>query len=379
MKSLSRLDNTHFARWFWTVDRIGIALVLTIAMIGVTLLFAAGPGAAARLKIDESFHFPIRQLVFLAPAFALMIAVSMLTQLQARRLGVVVFGLALLAMAATVTMGDLTNGARRWLSIGAFSFQPSEFAKPGFIVLAAWMLAEGKRTPGFPGAAIAFGLYLVFMALLLLAPDYGQAALVTAVWGAMFFIVGGSWVWIAGLVGVGAGALAFGYFFSPHLARRIDAFLAPGSANSYQVDKALEAIREGGPFGTIAEGASVKYQLPDAHTDFIFAVAGEEHGFILCVVIIGLYAALVMHLLRRAGALKSLFAQCAVAGLTALVGLQAFINIAVNLRLLPAKGLTLPFISYGGSSLIAMGLVFGLIFALSRGAESAVRRKEIMP
>jgi cell division protein FtsW len=379
MRSFSRLDNSPLARWFWTVDRVGVALVLTIAMIGVTLLFAAGPGAAARLKIENSFHFPIKQLIFLAPALLLMIAVSMLTPLQARRLGVAVFVGAIIAMVATVVTGDLTNGARRWLSIGPFSFQPSEFAKPGFVVLAAWMLAEGKRSAHFPGAAIAFGLYLVFMALLVLEPDYGQAALVTAVWGAMFFIVGGAWIWIAGLMAVGASGIAFGYFFSPHLAKRIDAFLSPGSANSYQVDKALEAIREGGPFGTMAEGASVKYQLPDAHTDFIFSVAGEEHGFILCVVIIALYAGLVMHFLKRAAALKSLFAQCAVAGLSAMIGLQAFINIGVNLRLLPAKGMTLPFISYGGSSLLAMGLVFGLIFALSRSAGSAVRRKEIMP
>ncbi len=379
MKSVSRLDNSLFARWFWTVDRLGIAMVLTIAMIGLTLLFAAGPGAAARLDIDNSFHFPIRQLVFLAPAFVLMLGVSMLTPLQARRLGVIVFVLALAAMAFTVVGGEVRNGARRWFEIGPVSFQPSEFAKPGFIVLAAWMLAEGKRTPGFPGAAIAFGLYLAFMMLLVLEPDYGQAALVTAVWGVMFFIVGGAWIWIAGLVGVGASGLAFGYFFSPHLAKRIDAFLEPGSSSSYQVDKALEAIRGGGPFGTMAEGASVKYQLPDAHTDFIFSVAGEEHGFLLCVAIIALYAGLVIHLMKRAGTLKSLFAQCAVAGLAAMVGLQAFINMGVNLRLLPAKGMTLPFISYGGSSLIAMGLVFGLIFALSRSASGPARRKEIMP
>ena len=379
MKTLSRLDTSPLARWFWTVDRVGVGLVALIAALGVTLLFAAGPGAAARLHIEDSLHFPVRQLIFLGPAFALMLAVSMLSPLHARRLGVVVFAVMLVAMAYTANFGPVLNGARRWLSLGALSFQPSEFAKPGFVVLSAWMFAEARRTPGFPGASIAFGLYLVFVLLLVREPDYGQATLATAVWATMLFVAGGSWLWLGGLTAVGAGGLAFGYFFSPHLAKRVDAFLEPGSAGSYQVDKALEAIASGGAFGSVETGASVKYQLPDAHTDFIFSVAGEEHGFILCLIIVALYAALVVHFLRRAATMKSLFQQCAVAGLAAMVGLQAFINMAVNLRVLPAKGMTLPFISYGGSSLLAMGLVFGLMLALSRSPGGARRRKEIMP
>lgn len=379
MKLISRLDNSALARWFWTVDRVAIGFVLAIVMVGVTLLFAAGPGAAERLHIHDPLRFPVRQLIFLAPALGVMIGVSMLSPLQARRLGVVVFAAALVAMLATVLFGHNVKGARRWIELGPLVFQASEFAKPGFVVFAAWMLAEGRRTPGFPGAVAAFAAYLLFMALLLLEPDYGQAALVSAVWATMFFVVGGSWRWMAGLAGVATSGLVFGYFFSAHLAKRIAAFVDPGSESSYQVDTALRAIESGGAFGRVAEGASVKYHLPDAHTDFIFAVAGEEHGFVLCAAIIALYAGLVWRLLQRAGALKSVFAQSAVSGLAAMVGLQAFINIAVNMRVLPAKGMTLPFISYGGSSLAAMGLVFGLIFALSRGPGRARTRREIMP
>ncbi|MBY0422491.1 MAG: putative lipid II flippase FtsW [Parvularculaceae bacterium] len=380
MKALSRLDMSPLSRWFWSVDRLGLAIVAIIAALGVTLLFAAGPSASLQYKIDDRFHYPLRQILFLAPAFLVMIGVSMLSPLQARRLGVLLFALALAAMAATVTFGAEINGARRWLSLGPISFQPSEFAKPGFVVFAAWFLAEARRTPGFPGAPIAFGLYLLFIVLLVNEPDYGQAALVTMVWATMLFVAGGAWIWMGGLVGVGAAALAFGYMFSPHIAKRVSAFLDPESgADTFQVDRALQAIREGGAFGSLADGADVKYKLPDAHTDFIFSVAGEEHGFILCAVIIALYGALVLHFLRRAGSMRSLFQQCAITGLTALFGLQAFINMAVNLRLMPAKGMTLPFISYGGSSLLAMGLVFGLILAFSRSPGRAFRRKEIMP
>lgn len=379
MKLAAYIDESALARWLRSLDHVGVFVIAMIATIGVVLAFAAGPGAAARLKIADAFHFPSRQVFFLVPAFGMMLLVSSLSPLGARRLGVVAFFATLSAMAFILLFGDDINGARRWISFGAFLFQPSEFAKSGFVIFAAWMLAEGARRPGFPGAAIAFGAYLGFLLLLIAQPDYGQAALVTAVWGVMFFIIGGAWLWIAGLIGVGAGAIALGYFFSPHIAKRIDAFFSPQSAENYQVNKALEAIAQGGGFGRGGEGAGVKYQLPDAHTDFIFAVAGEEYGFVLCAVIIALYLALVLRLCARAAQARSLFAQCAVGGLAAMIGLQAFINIAVNLRALPAKGMTLPFISYGGSSLLASGFALGLAFALARAPGRAARRKEIMP
>ncbi|MBB5519252.1 FtsW/RodA/SpoVE family cell cycle protein [Amphiplicatus metriothermophilus] len=379
MRALSSSNHSPAALWWRSVDQVGLLLVGLIASIGVALLFAAGPAAAARLGIASSFHFPLRQLVFLVPAFALMIGVSMLTPLQARRLGVVLFLAAAALMLAALLFAPEINGAKRWIALGSFSLQPSELAKPGFVVAASWMLAEGARNPRFPGAAITAGLYALLMALLILQPDYGQAALVTALWLVMLFVVFG-WSWWMIAVGLaGAGSIAGGYFFSPHIARRIEAFLDPAAGETYQVDKALQAIAHGGWFGRGSQGASVKYQLPDAHTDFIYAVAGEEYGFILCAGILALFGALVVRFYARAASLSSLFAQSAVCGLAAMIGLQSFINIAVNLRALPAKGMTLPFISYGGSSLLATGLAFGLIFALSRRHGPAARRKEIMP
>lgn len=379
MKPPSRLDTSLFARWFWSVDRISLALIAAIVLIGSVLLLAAGPVAAARLNIADSFHFPARQIMFLGPALVVMLVVSMMTPLQARRVGSVVFVFAALLIVIAMLTAPEIKGAKRWLSLGAFGVQPSEFAKPGFIIVSAWMLAEGVRNPRFPGAAVSLALYLFLMTMLVLQPDYGQAALMTAVWMIMFFIVGWNWLWIAGLGLAGFGGIAGGYFFSPHLARRIDAFLHPASGETYQVDKAMQAIAHGGAFGASGAGAMVKTELPDAHTDFIFAVAGEEGGFILCAVILALFCALTVRLFIKATGLKSIFAQCAVCGLSAMIGLQSFINMAVNLRALPAKGMTLPFVSYGGSSLLATGLALGLALALTRAQGPVRSRREIMP
>ena len=379
MKAPSRLDTSLIARWWWSVDRLSLALIAVIVMVGFVLLLAAGPAAAARLRIADSFHFPVRQLFFLAPALTLMLGVSLMSPLQARRLGVIVFVGAVAMMGLALLFAPDINGAKRWFSIAGFGVQPSEFAKPGFVITVAWMLAENARNPAFPGKLIAAGLYALLLVLLVLQPDYGQAMLVTAAGGVMFFVVGWSWTSIAALGAMATTALTAGYLFAPHLANRINGFLHPDSAETYQVDKALEAIGHGGLFGRGGDGATVKMQLPDAHTDFIFAVAGEEGGFILGLIVISLFAALVMRVFVRATGLKSVFARCAVSGLGALIGMQSIINIGVNLRVLPAKGMTLPFISYGGSSLLATGLTLGFILALSRAHGGYARRKEIMP
>ncbi len=378
MKAISRLDNSPAARWWWSVDHPSLLMLAALMTIGIVLVFAAGPGAAARLGIEDTFHFPVRQITFLLPAAAAMLGVSMLTPLQARRVGSVVFALSLAALIAAVTFAPEINGARRWLPLGPMSFQPSEFLKPGFVIFGAWMLGEGARNPHFPGAAIATGLYIVCAALLARQPDYGQAALLTAVWMAMFFVAGGSIAWLGGVAALAVSGLVAGYFASPHIAKRIDGFLNPEAGDNYQVDKALEAIANGGllPRG---EAASVKLSLPDAQTDFIFAVAAEEFGLIVGLIILALFCAFVIRSFVKAEALKSVFAQSAVCGLAALIGLQSFINIGVNLRVLPAKGMTLPFISYGGSSLLAAALTVGLILALTRRQSYAARRKDVMP
>jgi len=378
VKYISRTDNSIIGRWWWSVDRPSLALLAIIILIGAVVLMAAGPSAAARLHISNEFHFSLRQFLFLAPALFLIFGVSFLSPLQARRLGVIVFVAAIVLMIFVLLTGSEVNGAKRWLYLGPASLQPSEFAKPGFIIAAAWMLAEGARDKTFPGGILAMGLYGIFALLLLLQPDFGQWALVTGVWAAMFFIAGWSWLWIILLAIVGAGALTAGYFLSPHVAARIDGFLNPSSSETYQVDKGLEAFANGAMFGR-GDAPPVKGSLPDAHTDFIFAVAGEEFGFVLCLLIIALFAIYVARTMTIASSLRSVFAQCAVAGLAAMIGFQAIINIGVSLRALPAKGMTLPFISYGGSSLLATGLAVGLIIALTRRHHGVWRRKDIMP
>jgi cell division protein FtsW len=378
MRAPSRLDQSTIARWWWTVDHFALGLVAAIATVGFVVLMAAGPGASARLGIADSFHFPMRQLLFLGPAFVVLVAVSALSALNARRLAAIAFVVAMLLMTCVLLFESEINGAKRWLVIGSLGLlQPSEFAKSGFIVVAAWMLAEGARHPSFPGGWIASALFGAFLLLLVLQPDYGQAALVTAVWMTMVFVVGWHWLMMGAIGAAGLAALAFGYARSPHLARRLDAFLDPATAETYQIDKAAEAFAYGGLLGRGGE-ATVKLDLPDAHTDFIFAVAGEEGGFILSLIILALFAALVVRLLLKAAALKSVFAQCAVAGLAASIGLQSLINMGVALKALPAKGMTLPFISYGGSSLLATGLAFGLMLAFCRAQDAPRRRREIL-
>lgn len=378
MRAISRLDDSAAARWWWSVDHVSLFILAALMTIGIVLVFAAGPGAAARLAISDSFHFPLRQLAFVPPAVGVMLGASMLTPLQARRLGSVLFAGAFLFILAALLFAPEVNGAKRWLPLGPISFQPSELLKPGFVIVAAWMLAEGVRAPRFPGAAIATGLYLLCAVMLALQPDYGQAALLTAVFIAMFFVSGGAIFWLVAVAAIAVAGFAGGYFFSPHLARRIDGFLNPQEGDNYQVDKALEAIANGGLIPS-ADAAPVKLSLPDAHTDFIFAVAAEEFGMILGLIILALFAAFVIRSYVKAGGLRSVFAQTAVCGLAALIGLQSLINIGVSLRALPAKGMTLPFISYGGSSLIAASLTVGLILALTRRQIHAARRKDVMP
>lgn len=379
MSGPSRVDTSLFARWWWSIDRTSLGLLITLVMIGVVLVMAAGPGAASRLSIENSFHFPLRQIFFLIPALFLMIAVSILTPLQARRLAVCVFLLSVTLVFFALIFVPEINGSKRWFNFGGFGLQPSEFLKPGFVVVAAWMLAEGARRPSFPGAKVAAAIYGFCVVSLVLQPDYGQAALLTAVFGVMFFVAGASLLWVAGLAAVGVTTLVMGYNFSDHIARRIDGYLNPGSVDNYQNDMAIQAIAEGGLVGRGSEGANIKLSLPDAHSDYIFAVAGEEFGLFFCILIIAIFAFFVLRLFLKAAQMKSIFTQVAVCGLGAMIGIQSFINIAVSLQVVPAKGMTLPFISYGGSSLLAMGLTAGLILAFTRRQGPALRRRDIMP
>lgn len=354
-------------QWWQEVDRTMVYLFTALILIGIVLCAAAGPIAAMRKGIDNPLHFVERQFIFLIPTLIIMGMVSCLNLVQARRVGVIVCGSTLLLMVLTLLMGPEIKGSQRWLLIGGFSLQPSEFFKPGFVMAAAWFLAEGVKDKSFPGGLMSLILYGIGTTILILQPDYGQLFLLTAIWGVMFFIAGWSWSWIFGLGAVSCGVLSFGYQFVPHVRNRIDRFLSPETGDTYQVDMALQAISAGGGAGHLLNDTpGVKNSLPDAHTDFVFAVAAEEFGFLLGVIILGIFAAIAFKAFQHAFRERSLFIRVAIAGLSAQLAFQAIINIGVNLAVLPAKGMTLPFISYGGSSLLATGLTAGLLLALTR-------------
>ena len=365
MSILSRTDNSVVGRWWWTVDRWTIAALGLLIALGGVLTLAASPAVANRIGLTN-FHFVIRQVVFLAPAVLLMFAVSLLSPVNIRRLAVLVLIGGLCLMAFTLVAGVEVKGARRWIYLGGLSLQPSEFIKPSFAVVAAWMFAEAKKSNGVPGNLIAIALYGVVMGLLLKQPDIGMAVVVTAVWGAQFFVAGLPMLLVGGLGIFAVGGLAGAYALFPHFAARIDKFRDPAGHENYQIDRAMEAFASGGLFGRGPGEGAVKSVLPDAHTDFIFAVAGEEYGLLLCLLIIGIFAFIVLRGMARVLQENNLFVLLAATGLLTQFGLQAVINIGVNLHLLPTKGMTLPFISYGGSSLIALALGMGMMLGLTR-------------
>lgn len=337
-----------------------------LALLGVILSFAGGPVAAARIGINSSFHFTERHIMFLFVAVLVTVGTAFLSVRQARRAGIICAAGALVLIVAAMLFGPEIKGAKRWLTLGGFSLQPSEFLKPGFICVAAWFLSANKED-GFPGALASLVLYGVSSTLLLLQPDYGQWLLLTGIWAVMFFVAGWSWAWIGILGSAAAGALTLGYMTQSHVRARIDRFLNPGSGDAYQTDKAAEAISSGGLFGhDLHEAPGVKASLPDAHTDFVFAVAIEEFGLLIGFLIIGLFAIVALRGISAALATQDIFRRTAISGLTAALCLQGAINIGVNVGVLPAKGMTLPFISYGGSSLMATGLTAGLLLVFTR-------------
>lgn len=365
MALLSRTDKSMLANWWWTVDRWSLAAIATLIASGILLTLAASPAVAGRIGL-EPFYFVYRQISFVTPAILAIFIVSLLGPRAVRRLALGLFCVALALMVATLFVGPEIKGARRWLLVGPFSLQPSEFVKPAFVVLAAAALAESNRLPGFPGSGIAAGLFALVAAVLVMQPDFGQTLLLTVVCAALFFLAGMKWQWMAAFSGAGVAGVAAAYFFVPHVASRIDRFMNPDQGDTYQVDTALNAFGHGGLTGVGPGEGSVKFVLPDAHTDFIFAVAGEEFGLAACTILILLFGVIVIRALRRALEERDHFIQLAAAGLAVMFGLQALINIAVTLSLLPAKGMTLPFVSYGGSSMLALSITVGMLLALTR-------------
>jgi cell division protein FtsW len=362
----SRTNRFVVLEWWRSIDRVTLWLFLALLVFGLVLSMAASPAAANRLGYSDPFFFLKRQSLFVLLGIGGAIFVSMLPLSYARRIGVLALLGAIVIMAMLPEIGLKSHGSTRWLRVGPLSLQPSEFAKPGFIVFAAWMFSVRKRSLEFPGVAILFLVYGVLIFLLIMQPDFGQSFLLTLCFGAVFFYAGMSLRWMSILLSLSVfGGLA-AFKFLPHVNDRVSRFLHPEGSDTYQADKALEAIANGGLFGRGPGEGHIKNQLPDAHTDFIFAVAVEEFGFLLSAGLILLIGAFVARSFRNALHLNDYFSQLAVAGLATMIGLQAMIHLAVNLSMAPSKGMTLPFISYGGSSMLALCFSAGLILAFSR-------------
>jgi cell division protein FtsW len=362
---LTRADRSVLSDWWFTVDRLMFFALLALMGAGMVLSLAASPPIAAKFNV-EPFYFVRRHAVLLLPAAMIMFAASVLTPKQIRRVSLVIFAGGIGLMVLALLVGPEIKGAQRWLQFGAFSVQPSEFVKPAFVVLTAWLFNESQKRRDIPGIELAVILYAIFAGLLMLQPDFGQTLLITLVWGALFFMAGINLVWVAALGIAGIAGLTAAYLLVPHVASRMDRFLDPGSGDTYQVDRALESFLRGGWFGRGPGEGTVKNVLPDSHTDFIFAVAAEEYGLIACLILLAVFAFIVLRGLSKASQESDGFIRHAVTGLVMLFGLQAAINMAVNVGLLPAKGMTLPFISYGGSSLLAMSLTMGFALGLTR-------------
>ncbi|MEG9861464.1 MAG: putative peptidoglycan glycosyltransferase FtsW [Parvularculales bacterium] len=373
MMTINRTDQSLIGEWWWTIDRWALAAVLALISIGAVLILAASPGVAVRLRLDP-FHFIYRQFVFLVPALVVLIGSSLLTPRQVFRVSAILFVVSYVLMVMTLIIGPDVNGSTRWLSLGGLSIQPSEFMKPSLTVLIAWLLTEGSSdyggsrnsAPTLYSKSISTALVGVVVIVLALQPDFGQAVLLLALWGGLLFVAGLPMIWVGGL-GLGAMAFAGGaYLWMPHVTSRIDLFLYPEQRDNYQIDQALEAFRAGGFTGRGPGEGQVKAILPDAHTDYIFAVAVEEYGFIAGALIIVLFAFIVLRSLLRSMKESDRFAQFSGSALVGLFGAQALFNLGVNLNVLPSKGMTLPFISYGGSSLLALSLTMGMALALTR-------------
>jgi cell division protein FtsW len=353
-------------KWWRTLDKWALSCILMLFGVGMLLGLAASPPLAAKNGF-EPFHYVQRQAFFGGLAMIAMMLTSMMSPTMVRRLAVLGFLAAFLALMFLPFFGtDFGKGAVRWYSLGFASLQPSEFLKPGFVVVVAWLMAASLEINGPPGKAWSFGICITNVLMLALQPDFGQAALVLFGWGVMYFVAGAPIVLLVGMAGLVVLFGTFAYSNSEHFARRIDGFLSAEVDPTTQLGYATNAIREGGLFGVGVGEGEVKWSLPDAHTDFIIAVAAEEYGLVLVLCIIALYTTIVVRSLTRLVKERDPFIRLAGTGLACMFAVQAMINMGVAVRLLPAKGMTLPFVSYGGSSVIASGVALGMLLAFTR-------------
>lgn len=366
---VDRNDSTIVGRWWWTLDRPLVWMMLGLIGIGLFLVSTAGPVVVARQGWSQPFHFLERHVLFIALGVPVLVLVSLLDVVQVRRLGLLMMLGTLGALALTLVIGDSRNGATRWLDLGFLSLQASEFAKPAFAVTVAWLLAHGRESHGFPGRALAVLVWMACVALLLMQPDLGQTVLITAIFFAIAFLAGLPMilVLIGGIGAAGGGVAA--YFALDHVQKRVDGFLFPADgAMPFQVKHSLATIESGGLLGQGPYSGVAKWSLPDAHTDFLFSVAVEELGLVFALGIILLYGALILRGMRRLAGQQNLFVLLAGGGLLAQIAVQTTIHLATCLALIPPKGMTLPFLSYGGSSMLSLCIAGGMILALTRRA-----------
>ncbi len=376
---ISRAERGPLADWFRSIDRWLLGSFGALLVIGLVMALAASPAVAERLNLP-TFHFVNRQALLLAPTALLMIATSFLSPRHVRRAALITFAISMALIILALMFGAEVKGSRRWI----FGVQPSEFIKPAFVILAAWAFSEGGRAVSAgPSRILAFLLLPLTIIPLIMQPDFGQTMLVSIVWAALFFMAGLHWFWVLGLGGVGAigGFLAFK--LSPHVHERVLRFIDPdssgGMVDTFQVDTALQSILSGGWLGRGPGEGVYKRILPDAHTDFVFAVTGEEFGILACLALIAFFGFIVLRGLWLASRNEDPFCRLGAAGLVIMFGVQSWINMAVNMRAVPAKGMTLPFISYGGSSLLALGLGMGFLIALTRKRPHAMLRRPTGP
>ncbi|MBO6803141.1 MAG: putative lipid II flippase FtsW [Thalassospira sp.] len=363
--AFSRADTSVLGIWWWTVDRWLLAAVILLMGIGALLVMSASPPVADRINVD-SFHFVTRQFVFLGMATVCMFAISLLPVKWVRRLASFMFLGVLFLLIITPFIGSDIKGAVRWINVAGINLQPSEFLKPAFAVVIAWMFAEGRLNPNFPGYIVSSLMLAVCIFLLMIQPDFGQTVVITSIWSVQIFLAGLPIILVFCL-GLGAVGLAVtAYLILPHVQSRVDRFLDPASGDSYQIERSMEAFMSGGIMGRGPGEGWVKNSIPDAHSDFIFAVAGEEFGLLFCVLVVGVFTFIIMRGLSRLMGERNLFVVLAVTGILVQFGLQAVINMASTLQLVPPKGMTLPFVSYGGSATIGIAIGMGFVLALTR-------------
>lgn len=361
----SRTDRTLWGRWWWTIDRPLLGMLLLMMVFGVILVTTASPPVATRIDVNQ-YHFVIKHLQLIVPALVIMIGVSLMSLRMVWRFSTLMLAGGIVAMVVVLVTGTEIKGAQRWLDLGFMTLQPSEFIKPAFAVVAGWLISKQKDRPEFPGYAVTGGIFLIVVSLLLMQPDFGMTVVTFCILFSQIFIAGLPLGIVVIAAAIGLGGVFAAYFALDHVRSRFDRFLNPVGSDTFQVDRALEAFRHGGLFGAGPGQGTVKLSIPDAHSDFIFAVAGEEFGFIFLAFLLFILVMIVLRGFNRVMDSDNMFVILATGGLLVMFGIQSLVHIGSNLHMIPTKGMTLPFISYGGSSLLASAVTMGLVLALTR-------------